>query len=372
SGITVRSIVQDERELHYLLTAEGKRPIINGTEFVENAPTVSDAFLDAIPSVATSITAPAFVRVVGDKAIYYAAKLVKRPTLSSADRAVLSAGMTNATVVELSASAGAMIKTAAPVIAPNTVAKSTKSGLTYWITGLDTMALVENTNQATQFGLSKARATSSADLAGYKQNAKLTGMKALCGTQNYVAIGGKYFKIDAAAATHYAGGTLALSEINCSKLVVSPTELGRFIRTPDKTYWLIQKGKRRPIATAAKYETLRAGMLPAVAVDAYFASKLPIGTVAPATLVEVTPTPTPTVTKTPTPTPTVTKTSTPTPTATPKPTATPTATAFYYTVVSGDTLNSIATRFKKTVAAIKTANNLTSDTIRIGQKLLIP
>lgn len=376
SGITVRSIVQDERELHYLLTAEGKRPIINGAEFVETAPTVSDAFLDAIPSVATSITAPAFVRTAGDKAIYYAADLVKRPTLSSADRLLLSAGMTNATVVDLSASAAAMIKTGPPVIAPNTVVKSTKSGLTYWITGFNTMALVESTNQATQFGLGKARATASADLAGYKQNAKLSGMKASCGTQNYVALGGKYFKIEPASAVHYAGGTLALSEINCSKLVVSTTELGRFIRTPDKIYWLVQKGKRRPIATAAKYETLRAGLLPAVSVDAYFASKLPIGTAAPATLVEPTPTPTPTTTKTPTPTstPTATPTPTKTATATPKPTATPTATAtaFYYTVVSGDTLNNIATRFKKTVAAIKTANKLTSDTIRIGQKLLIP
>ena len=105
------------------------------------------------------------------------------------------------------------------------------------------------------------------------------------------------------------------------------------------------------------------------------AERQPIAT-RPSSARTTTPTPTPTVTKTPVPTlaptPTPTTTPKPTTTATPKPTATPTATAFYYTVVSGDTLNSIATRFKKTVAAIKTANNLTSDTIRIGQKLLIP
>jgi LysM repeat protein len=74
------------------------------------------------------------------------------------------------------------------------------------------------------------------------------------------------------------------------------------------------------------------------------------------------------VTKTPTPTPKPTVT--PKPTATPTPT--PTSTAFYYTVVSGDTLSGIAARFKRTVSAIKTANKLAGDNIKIGQKLLIP
>lgn len=43
-----------------------------------------------------------------------------------------------------------------------------------------------------------------------------------------------------------------------------------------------------------------------------------------------------------------------------------------YTVVSGDTLYSIATKFKTTVAEIKSLNGLTSDTITVGQKLKIP
>ena len=43
-----------------------------------------------------------------------------------------------------------------------------------------------------------------------------------------------------------------------------------------------------------------------------------------------------------------------------------------HTVVSGDTLFSIARRFNTTVAAIRNLNNLTSDNLRIGQRLLIP
>jgi LysM repeat protein len=43
-----------------------------------------------------------------------------------------------------------------------------------------------------------------------------------------------------------------------------------------------------------------------------------------------------------------------------------------YTVQSGDTLYEIATRFGTTVSALKDANNLTSDTILVGQVLNIP
>ena len=44
----------------------------------------------------------------------------------------------------------------------------------------------------------------------------------------------------------------------------------------------------------------------------------------------------------------------------------------YYTVVQGDTLSSIASRFGTTVPAIMQANGLTSDLIYVGQVLLIP
>ncbi|WP_156291625.1 LysM peptidoglycan-binding domain-containing protein [Oceanobacillus salinisoli] len=43
-----------------------------------------------------------------------------------------------------------------------------------------------------------------------------------------------------------------------------------------------------------------------------------------------------------------------------------------YTVKSGDTLWSLASRYNITVSAIKSANNLTSDTLKLGQTLTIP
>jgi LysM repeat protein len=70
-------------------------------------------------------------------------------------------------------------------------------------------------------------------------------------------------------------------------------------------------------------------------------------------------------------------------TATPEPTSTPVAAVAAapsvqhkegarYTVQRGDTLFSIAQRFGTTVDAIKSANGLTSDSIFVGQELVIP
>jgi LysM repeat protein len=61
------------------------------------------------------------------------------------------------------------------------------------------------------------------------------------------------------------------------------------------------------------------------------------------------------------------------PAATSRPTPTPVpADAVRYTVRSGDTLISIASRFNTTVKRIKAANGLTGNVIRVGQVLVIP
>lgn len=54
------------------------------------------------------------------------------------------------------------------------------------------------------------------------------------------------------------------------------------------------------------------------------------------------------------------------------PTAGPTAVTTKYKVKAGDTLSSISARYHVSIEAIKTANGMTNDTVRIGDELTIP
>jgi LysM repeat protein len=81
--------------------------------------------------------------------------------------------------------------------------------------------------------------------------------------------------------------------------------------------------------------------------------------------------PAPTPTATPSPTASPTPTATPSPTASSSPSSSPALQS--YTVVSGDTLYSIARKFRVTVTALAAQNSITNlNLIRVGQRLVIP
>lgn len=62
----------------------------------------------------------------------------------------------------------------------------------------------------------------------------------------------------------------------------------------------------------------------------------------------------------------------PPPSSAPAPMAAPVDAPKTYTVKSGDTLTKVATSQKTTVKALRAANNLKTDAIKVGQKLVIP
>jgi len=82
-------------------------------------------------------------------------------------------------------------------------------------------------------------------------------------------------------------------------------------------------------------------------------------------------TPQPPPTTTPTPPPPIQPPSPPPAEPTPQPTPQPASTVSH-TVKSGDTLWGLSRQYNTSVQAIKDANSLTSDVIRIGQTLRIP
>lgn len=52
--------------------------------------------------------------------------------------------------------------------------------------------------------------------------------------------------------------------------------------------------------------------------------------------------------------------------------AVPTAPATIHTVVAGDTLSGLSTKYKVPIASIKRANHMTNDIVVLGRKMVIP
>jgi LysM repeat protein len=136
-------------------------------------------------------------------------------------------------------------------------------------------------------------------------------------------------------------------------MVADSDVLGRFIRVKDTpTYYLVEAGKKRAIASAAAYRALALNKTKAVLVDANFADRIPNGAPAPAK---------------------ITETNTGGGSNGGSTGNNGGATPVTYTVKSGDTLAGIAARFKTTVAKLMAANGIkNANSIQVGQKLSIP
>ncbi|MFM6966768.1 MAG: LysM peptidoglycan-binding domain-containing protein [Rhodoluna sp.] len=394
SQTPVRTIDTNSSGQAYLLGPLGKRKINSVETITSLAPTVADGIFEVIPNTAEApLVAPALMRATGDSMVYLVRSGQRRLTIAAADR--LKFGLASATAEVVSPSAYDQIALAEPVIAPGAFVKANNSNTTYLIDGFNRALQVSSDAQAKTLGLTKPRVLKPDYLKGYNKKANADGVKFGCGTSILIPIAGKFHSIDVVDASAYPGALTNLDALTCAQLPMAETQLGRFIRTPDKAIWLVAGGKKRLIATTTQYLELKGERFPLLAVDEAFSSRLPVGVKAPAVLGGMvigpgspsspaptptpsaspskSPTPTPSVSKTPTATPTQTKSATATPTPTPSKSPTAIAKPKTYKVLAGDKLQTIAARFGVTLKVLMAANKITNaNLIKVGQTLVIP
>ena len=349
-----------------------------------------------IPNAPTEVEPVLFAKSASIKSVHLIVDGVKRPLLVAADATKFAAAVKNVKTQTLSNSALAQIPTGSPAIAPGTYVRVGSAG--YLIDGFNRALVVADANQAALLGLSSARSLTSAQLKGYAKTTKASGMKFVCGENYFVAITGKFYPISTIDASHYPGRGLTLDATTCAVLAKSTTALGRFVKTADKKYYLVEGQTKRLIKDAAAYEKLRGTTAKAVLVGPYFLSKITSGKAAGATMntdafdagapiVPVEPTPAPSVSPSPSPSPSpsasspaVSPSPSASPKASPKPSPSPTSTATKpktYTVVSGDYWNKIVGYLAKwgvTDASLSAANpKITNkNNLKLGAVLIVP
>ena len=395
-GPVIQSIVADASGKQYLLTPAGKRLIQDTENWIEKPTVLPASVLDLIPTVAEELVTPAVVRSTTNETLFLVNEGELRP-IQTADRKAVRASLEEDIVHRISPSALSQMRKGSQVIPPGALVRVGSTN--FLVDGLSRLYKIPSTEQARALGLGSARTVKKSAVASYARAGDLSGIKVTCSTQPHLIVAGKLVRVSSATFTQYPTASQELDPGTCAKLSISEAAGSRFIRTSAGQYFLVEDGKKRPIANKTRYVALKGSGPNAIPVDSVFANRVPTGTKVGADVTVVSdsvvaaplptaapapakPTPTPTITPTPTPKPSASATPTPKPSAsaTPKPKASPTPSATpkpsavkEYKVKPGDTLTGIASRFGTTSKILMKLNSISNaDLLKIGQILKLP
>lgn len=322
-GVTLKSFVSDGTN-GYLLTAIGKQALTDVANISSAPVTVPNGVLEKISTLAGNPLATPFLVKASASAStsYLVAAKTKRPLFDGQEVTNTLPLVSSPTVLLWPQYVIDQIATTNKVLAPATVVSVKESGNIYLIDGWS-RGLRISASTAKAFGVSKPKVVTRADLTGYNTTGTLAWQKIICGANTYLIDDARPIQIDSTAVTAWPGTATSLDAKTCQKLNPTNTRVGLFLANGVNRYKIIG-GKLKPIRTSVEYNTMSNGLTQAALVSTSLIASLP----------KLNPT--------------------------------------SYLVIKGDTLYKLAVKFNTTRANLRTLNRLTSDTLTIGQVLILP
>jgi hypothetical protein len=335
SNVTVGPFVESTLGT-FLITPTGRRQLTNPNEFVSNPTHVNSTFVSSIASAGAAVAAPILVKKpTGSIVLIKAAQ--QRAIATRTDQTLLTTTL-GAPVTFFGTSALSQISDGPVVFAPGSMLKGKKSGKFYLVDSYSRLIAFPSAGVAQVLDFADPR-TVSDDLIATNKQAKYNGLLVDCAGTVLMPSFGILTPVQASSLSAWPGKPFRLSAESCARYVTDTDKVGNFIRDSDsgKGYY-ISGGQKHQIPNSTVYKALLGTGPGYVSADTALVAAIPTGS--------------PAVAKAPVvPVPPAAKT---------------------YKVVAGDSLGAIAVRFKTTVAILKSLNKLTSDTIRVGQVLVIP
>jgi len=352
AGSVIQSIVANAAGEQYLLTPAGKRLIQDTENWIKKPSVLPAAVLDLIPTVAEELVTPAVVRSTSNATLFLVNQGELRP-IQTSDRKAVRASLEENTVHRISPSALSQMRKGSQVIPPGALIRVGSTN--FLVDGLNRLYKIPSPEQARALGLATARTVKKSAVASYERAGSLSGIKVTCSAQPHLVVAGKLVRVSAETFSHYPTTARELDPGTCATLSISVAAGSRFIRTSSSQYFLIEEGKKRPIASKARYVALRCSGPKAIPVDSVFASRVPTGSKVSAGTAAITDSVAAVIVE-------------PAPAPTQQPTAVKT-----YTVKAGDTLTGIASRFGTTARILMDLNSITNaNLLKIGQILKLP
>ncbi len=385
----VRGFVSSNAGTSYVLTAQGKLQVTDIANWTSAVLPLPDAALSKIPDAPGSLATPAVVTSKGNRLSYFVNQGSRGVIQSANMRTEFLELLGQSKAVELPLAAINTITNSGNAFAPGVLVRTNSSSQLFMVDDLGRKVRMISETQANAQVKAPIFTIDKADLDRLTTRTGFNTIKVSCSGAGYLLDNGTLYPISAPALAEFPGKPYPLAASTCASFKIGKP-VGQFIRDASGKLFLIEDGKKRRIANWTQFAALRGDAPGFIQASDFFAGMIPEGTRAGATTVLASNADIPTAefegfefggviaipTPTPAPTPTATPkpTATPTVSATPKPTATPTRSATVsYTVVSGDTLTSIARKFSVSTTSLAVANALVSPfTIRVGQLLKIP
>ncbi len=344
----LKSLIVDEQNQIWMLTKRGKTLIDSALTWTSSAVRVPDTLAAKFPTSEFVITDSHFIKADSQMTVYLFKDGVIRATYNEADRIALQPSLSTIDIVPVSISGMSFIPKSVMVLPVGLVVKNENTGVKGIIDSPTSMIAFDG--KSMKLKLSQPRPLKTIQLLGYPISATLGPYKVTCGGQIYVASNSKLHEIQLADAKELPGVSTKLSANTCSLLTVSDKKFGRYIgheyvdpiskKTVKKAYKIV-KGKRHPFKSWSLYKADNKTEIPLIWVDDSFVKNLPLGAQMP---VKAAVAPAPEVAQQKT-----------------------------YTIKAGDSLSSIAAKFKTTVAKLMALNKLSnSNRISVGQVLKLP
>jgi hypothetical protein len=343
------SLIVDANDVTWLLTKDGKTKVESTSTWVKKASVVDNALAEKFPTTQDVVTGLNFLQAHGQKTVFLLRDGVVRATFNEADRTILAAGLANPKVIPVTASGLDLIPKSVMVLPAGLTVRNRQTGQLGIIDSSNSMVSFNSTSM--NLKLPEPRRLTTIQLLGYPSTSTFGPYKVSCAGVIYVVANSLLHETKLDVAKELPGVSTKLSDPVCAQLTITDKSFGRYIghqwidpvskKTIKKAYKIV-KGKRLPFRSLAQYKLDNLTEPPLIWVDDAFVKNLPLGPQMP-----------------------VTSTVVPKPNPEPAPKT--------YTIVAGDTLSTIATRFKTTVARLMELNKLVnSDRISIGQVLKLP
>lgn len=260
----------------FVITSQGKLPVENIDEFFPAVIEVSDDFLEKIPSIDASISAPAVIDYSNSYYNYLVTGGQRYTILQNGMLAEFNELL--GPTITISESLLDSIPGGGAAAAPGSVVRGKQSGVRYLIDGYDKKLPIRTLAQAETVTDRQVYNLNDSLLQRFETQEFLTSSRVSCDGAQYFLDEGKLIPTSKEVFDQYPGDPVEFNPETCAALGEQDVQMTQFIRNQSRDIFLVIEREKYALSSFEDYESLSEESLGYVWVSNWFANNIPTGT----------------------------------------------------------------------------------------------